>query len=59
MRRTNTYTGKVIRTKMMNLPRKLLGVWIYCPRKTQNSCNSNFLIVINSIIPNVGKDGRF
>jgi len=47
MRRMNTYIGKVIRTEKMNLPRKLLGVWIYCPRKIghpQNSCNNNFLV---------------
>ena len=57
MRRTNMHIGKVIRTEKTNLP-KLLWAWIYCLRKKghpQNSCNNNFLIVINSIIPEVGK----
>ena len=62
VRRTNTYIVKVIRAKKTNLPRKLLGVWIYYPRKIgcpPNSCNNNFLIAINSIIPGVGKNAKF
>ena len=46
----------------MNLPRKLLVAWIYCPRqigRPQNSCSYNFLVAINSIIPEMGKSGKF
>ena len=41
-----------------NIPRKLLGAWIFAPRKIgrpQNSCNNNFLIAISVIIPEMEK----
>jgi len=33
IRKKNRYIGKVVRSEKNNLPRKLLGAWIYCPRK--------------------------
>ena len=62
IRRTSRYMGKVIRSEKNNIPWKLLGAWIFTPRKIgrpQNSCNNNVLITINALIPEVEKDGNF
>ena len=48
----------MIRSEKNNIPRKLLGAWIFAPRKIgrpQNSCNNNFLVAISALIPEVKK----
>ena len=58
IRRTSRYIGKVIRSEKNNIPWKLLGAWIFAPRKIgrpQNSCNNNFLVAICALIPEVEK----
>ena len=45
IKRTSRYIGKVIRSEKKNIPWKLLGAWIFTPRKIgrpQDSCNNNF-----------------
>jgi len=54
IRRTNRYIGKIIRSEKNNIQWKLLGAWIYCPRKTerlQNSCNNILFRAIRGIKP--------
>ena len=54
VRRTNRYIGEIVRSEKNNIRRKLLGAWIYCPRKTgrpQNSCYNNFFKAIRAIVP--------
>ena len=58
IRRTSRYIGKVIRSEKNNIPWKLLGAWIFAPRKIgrpHNLCNNNFLIAISALIPEVKK----
>ena len=62
IRRTSRYIRKVIRSEKNNIPWKLLGAWIFAPRKIgrpQNSCNNNFLVAICALIPEVKKNGKF
>ena len=62
IRRTSRYIRKVIRSEKNNIPRKLLGAWIFAPRKIgrpQNLCNNNFLVAICALIPEVEKNGKF
>ena len=52
----------MIRANNDSLSKKLIGAWIFCPRKMggpQNSSNNNFMSVIQAITPDISENGKF
>jgi len=54
--------GKIIHAPEYSIPKKLMGAWIHCPRKaghTQTLSKNHFLTTLKTVLPKVGKEGRF
>ena len=62
-KRAWTYIGKIVRQQEENLPKKLLGAWLQCPRKQghpQKSSRSLYVNMLQSVLPEqTGPEGKF
>jgi hypothetical protein len=61
-RRVWNFIGKIVRQEHDHLPKKLMGAWIRCPRKTgqpQKSCRNLAVSTLRMMIPEMSKEGKF